>query len=156
MIMNDETYEQLLAKITHPKQRAFLENYPTFMTVIATAEATGISEVTPYDWCLTNEDYLQAFQALKKQIDATRLEKYEKELDKRALGGVSKSSDILLMFGLKALHPAKYRDNPSIQPMIGGNVSITWNIPAYTDTPLPPPQIVEGERVTLEKERDNG
>ena len=128
----EPTYEELLAKITHPKQRAFLENYPTFMITKDTAEAIGVHEFTPYDWQTNDENYLLAFLALKKNIDNTRLQKYEKELEKRALGGESKHSDILLMFGLKAESPDKYRDKMTAIPFTG-SIKVELSVPRPGD-----------------------
>ena len=100
--------------ITHPKQLAFLENYPKFMSIVATCEAIGIRHQTYYRWLASEDSFKAQCEALKKEIEDKRLALYEAELDKRALHG-SKQSDILLMFGLKALNPGKYRENINIK-----------------------------------------
>jgi hypothetical protein len=123
---DDKSYEELLKEITHPKQRKFLELYPKYMVSSQVCEAMGIGESTPRSW-YKDGVFNNAFITLKKEIEAKRLELYEKELDKRVLESPSKQSDILLMFGLKAAHPTKYRDQVS-QPLIG-NVTIKMDIP---------------------------
>lgn len=128
-----QDYESLLAQITHPKKRAFLENYPKFCVTVETAKAIGEGEWSIYHWKREDEVFNQAFTALKKVIDHTRLQKYEAELDKRVLGTPSKQSDILLMFGLKAFNPDKYREKPPMMAQIAGNVVIKMDIPPYRD-----------------------
>ena len=122
------SYEQLLARVTHPKHRAFLENYPKFRITKTTAEAVGIGETTIYDWFLKCRPLREAFEALKKRIDAHRLQIYEAELDKRALEGTSKQSDILLMFALKAEAPDKYREKVNTIPFTG-NIKVELSVP---------------------------
>jgi hypothetical protein len=97
------------------------------MTTKQTAEAIGVHEFTPYDWQTRSETYRHAFLALKKKIDNERLERLEKELEKRALGGESKQSDILLMFNLKALDP-KYRDRVPTMPF-EGTIKVELSVP---------------------------
>ncbi len=81
--------------------------------------------------------------ALKKEIDKTRLDRYEAELDKRVLTTPSKQSDILLMFGLKALKPDVYREKIT-GPLIGGDIKIIMAIPGY-DEKLRLGNVIEGE-----------
>ena len=129
----DVSYESLLAQITHPKKRAFLENYPTFCVTTQTAKAIGINEWVIYAWKREDGVFNQAFTELKKGIDHTRLQRYEAELDRRVLETPSKQSDILLMFGLKAFNPDKYREKPPMLTQIAGNITIKMDIPPYRD-----------------------
>ena len=130
---------------TKRKKQAFLDNYPNFLRATKTAIAIGIDESCHYRWLEADEVYKQAFQSLKKEVDSDRLDRYEKELDKRALGGESKQSDILLMFGLKALDPSKYREKQTV-PMIMGDITIKMAIPAYDEKlRLTEGNIIEGE-----------
>lgn len=131
----EQEYEELLAQITHEKKRAFLENYPKFCITKHTCEAIGIDESSIYIWRKKDEIFNNAFGELKKRIDNTRLQKYEAELDKRVLETPSKQSDILLMFGLKALHPDKYREKPATMTQLTGNITIKMDIPEYKELP---------------------
>ena len=124
----EPTYEELLAKINHPKQRAFLENYPKFKVYKHTAEAIGSAEMTFWHWTERCKDFKEALEALKKRVNQERLQLYEAELDKRALGGVSKQSDILLMFALKAEDPDKYREKVNAIP-VSGNIVVELAVP---------------------------
>ena len=99
------SYEELIAKITHPKQRAFLEAYPKFGVTTETTKAIGIGETTIYDWFLKSRPLREAFEAVKKRIDATRLEENIKEVHRRGL----EKSDLLLMFETKKLDTS-YRE----------------------------------------------
>jgi len=122
-----KSYEELLKLVTHPKKRLFLEQYPNFRVSALTCQAVGVAGSTIRSW-YKDEVFHSAFISLKKEIDADRLEKYERELDKRILDVPSKQSDILLMFGLKAGHPDKYREKP-LTPMMIGNVTIKMDMP---------------------------
>lgn len=133
----DTEYETLLSQITHEKKRAFLENYPTFCVTTQTAKSIGVDDRTVRRWVAGDDVFMSALSALKKEIDNTRLQRYEAELDRRVLETPSKQSDILLMFGLKAFNPDKYREKPITETRISGNVVIKMDIPPYRDE-LPP------------------
>ena len=140
-----ESSVEATTEIVHPKKIAFLENYPKFIGVVATCEAIDISPVTYWRWCNADEVFSKHCNDIKKEIGQRRLEKYEAELEKRALGGESKQSDILLMFGLKAEDPSKYREKQSI-PMIMGDITIKMAIPAYDEKlRLTNGRVIEGE-----------
>lgn len=127
------------SEITHPKKRAFLENYPKFQKVFETAKAVGVGESTVYAWQKEDELFQEQVESIKKKLDARRLELYEEELDKRALHG-SKNSDILLMFGLKSLNRDKY-EGKGIQQTFQGNIIV--------QSPIPKPDYIEGEVVKV-------
>ncbi|MFC2032745.1 IS630 transposase-related protein, partial [Chloroflexota bacterium] len=97
-------------EIKQPKKRAFLEAYIKTGNITEASRVAGVDRVTSWRWRKEDEQYAKAFEELKERIDNDRLDRYEVELDKRALGGESKQSDILLMFGLKSLDPNKYRE----------------------------------------------
>lgn len=146
----EPTLEELIAKITHPKQLAFLENLPKFNAIVKdTADATGISDYTPYLWLKVNKDFALAYLAVKKKIDDERLQRYEAELDKRVLQNPSKMSDVLLMFGLKAFSPNKYRERPVIDAQIVGDIVFKMDLPPYIDEvegiKFKPKQLKEGK-----------
>lgn len=137
-----DEYEVLLAKITHPKQREFLENYPKFNVTQYTCDALGMGDSTVYNWLNQDELFNKTFGTLKKRINQKRLELFEKELDNRALHG-SKQSDILLMFALKAENPDKYREKPPMITQLTGNITVKMDIPPYKD------EIIEAKSVAL-------
>lgn len=124
-----------MSEITHPKKQAFLDNYPKVKRIIETCRATSIGTTKFYDWLRDDDVFKEAWETLKKEVDQQRLEQYEDELDKRALGGASKQSDILLMFGLKAFDPGKYREKPPETRLVG-DIVVKLAVPAYTDTPI--------------------
>jgi len=138
--------EKVESEIIHPKKLAFLENYPRFNGVMAACEAININYSTYWRWMQADEVFRKQCTVLKKEVDSHRLERYEKELDNRALGGESKQSDILLMFGLKALNPDRYREKQSI-PTIVGDITIKLAIPPYDDVPKLP-QVIEAKEIT--------
>lgn len=113
--------------IKHPKKRLFLEKYPLFLTNVKTAEAIGVSEWTIDKWQQSDETFVTVFTSLKKKIDERRLQAYEAELDKRVLVNPSKQSDILLMFGLKAFNPNKYREKSETK--FSGEIVVRSAIP---------------------------
>lgn len=130
---------------TAEKKQAFLDNYEKFNGVIATCEAIDISPVTYWRWCKADEVFSSECNALKKEIDKSRLDRYEAELDNRALGGESKQSDILLMFGLKALKPNVYREKVADTRLIG-DITIKMAIPGYDESlRLTDGKVIEGE-----------
>lgn len=118
---------------TAEKKQAFLDNYATFDGIMAVCEAIDINYSTYWRWMQGDEVFSKQCTALKKEVDSKRLDRYEKELDNRALGGTSKQSDILLMFGLKALKPGVYREQVSTHPLIG-DIKIVMAIPGYDES----------------------
>ena len=142
-ITEEQTVEQLIASITHPKKRAFLENYYKFINTKQTTMAIGVCETTPYDWFKTDKVFNEAYLRVKKRIDTDRLEEVEAEIHKRALEGLSKQSDILLIFEAKSLDPNKYREKPVMIP-ISGDIIVRHMIPRPPGVEVK--QIKEGGR----------
>ena len=66
------------------KKQAFLDNYANFDGIMATCEAIDINHSTYWRWMQADEVFSKQSTALKKEIDAKRLNRYELELDKRA------------------------------------------------------------------------
>lgn len=130
--------------ITHPKKLAFLENYKKFKRIHDTAKAIGVGVSTVYQWLQEDDVLSDKAEVIKKEIDAERLELYEAELDKRALTG-SKQSDILLMFGLKALNRDKYE----------GKQAQAFQGTIIIQSPMPKPDYVEGIEPKLLTEGEN-
>ena len=116
------------------KKQAFLDIYTKIRNINDSCKAVTIGTHRFYDWLDDDEGFKQAWQDLKKDIDADRLAKYEAELDKRALFG-SKQSDILLMFGLKSLNPQRYRENAPETRLIG-DITVKLGVPSYSPVPI--------------------
>ena len=156
------------AAVTHVKKRALLEGYAEVGTVKGAAELAGVSRRAHYHWMKADPDYAAAFaEAQEQAADAI-----EAELVRRAVHGVEepvhyrgqrvdmvrKYSDVLLIFLLKGLRPAKYRDNynPAVF-QAGGNISVHLNVPRPGQEPAavgesgpkvqidPPGQVVDAE-----------
>ena len=101
------------------QQRAFLAAYPITGTIGHAAEAAGISRRSHINW-IRQPEYAEAFAAAKDAF----VESLEAEVARRArdgveepvyqggklVGTISKKSDTLAIFLLKANRPDKYRD----------------------------------------------
>lgn len=125
---------------TARKKQMFLDQYPTYLRATKTAIAIGITEWTHYDWLKHDEDYHKAFTALKKKVDADRLEVIEAEIYDRSLDRDAYGSSVLLMFQAKAYDPDKYREK--VTPGLAiGDITIKLAIPEYD----PPLKLTEGE-----------
>lgn len=135
-------------KITHPKKLAFLENYPRFKKIVETCRATAIGTTKFYGWLKEDSLFQERWEAQKREIDTARLEEYEDELDKRALGKKdARMSDVLLMFGLKSLDE-RYRDRQPRVPFIG-DITIKLSVPERKYPQLQEADVVEGEAKEL-------
>jgi len=89
-------------EIAHPKKRAMLSALSQTGNVSAAARAAGIARRTHYDWLASDPSYGPAVdQAMEEAADVL-----EAVARKRAIVG----SDLLLIFLLKAIRPAKFRD----------------------------------------------
>jgi hypothetical protein len=82
------------------KQRVFLAGYAQSGIISAAAEAAGVSRQSHYRW-IADPEYVAAF----KDADEELIELLELEVRRRAM----RSSDLLLIFALKAARPEKYR-----------------------------------------------
>lgn len=122
-------YEDLLAKITHPKKRLFLEHYPKFNVSKYTADAIDVNEATIWRWLDGDETFKQAMQALKKDLALARIEIHEKNIHDIALD--PKTPPQTRVFGslvvLRAESPDKYREKPVKYELTG---DINFNIKA--------------------------
>jgi len=134
------------------KKQAFLENYPKIKGIVATCDAIGIDPKTYYNWLNADKLFFQKVQRVKKEVDDRRLQLYEAELDKRVMFG-SKQSDILLMFGLKALNPEKYRERPPETKLIG-DITVKLAVPPYTDNPVLPPPVKQIPAKSIKEDND--
>jgi len=132
----EPSLEELISRVDNGRKRAFLETFPIFETTRDTAKALGFTDWAVLKWQQSDGVFLQAFSALKKFIDARRLDDYEQELKRRALEGTSKHSDILLMFALKALNPDVYRDKPTLTAQLTGDITVKLAVPSYDDVPV--------------------
>lgn len=81
-------------------RQKFVEAFPRFYSVTATAKAVGIHRDTHYDWLKTAPGYAEAFA--KARVDA--IDVLQGQLHTRALAG----SDTCLIFALKGLLPEVY------------------------------------------------
>ena len=119
--MND-TYEDLLAKITHHKKRLFLQEYPKFKVSKHTAEAIGIGDSTVRAW-YHDETFLSALTALKKEVEQHIIQLHEQNIDDVALD--PKTKDQSRIFGslvrLRAAWPEKYREQ-TMKHVIEGDI----------------------------------
>ena len=101
------------------KKARFLKAYGTVCQVTLAARMTGIDRGTHYDWLKADPGYKAAFEAVQDQA----AQSLEDEAVRRAYEGVERPvtvagkrelvreySDTLLIFRLKGLRPAKYRE----------------------------------------------
>lgn len=103
----------------------FLEVFAEDMTITGACKAVGIGRQTFYDWKKDDGEFRAAFE----DVDHAITEALEKEAYERATVGVeepmvsagklvthvTKKSDTLLIFLLKARRPQRYRDNVKVE-----------------------------------------
>ena len=134
--------------ITHPKKLAFLQNYPKFQSITATAEAIGIHRDTVHRW-LNKDDpqgsgdviFISEFSRIKKELEAELIEKHEANIDNVAFGDKTPAQSRIFgsLVRLRAIAPEKYRERPPETRLIG-DITVKLAVPPYTDNPvLPPP-----------------
>lgn len=111
--------EGIFRKLT-PKQKKFLNAFPTNLTINATCRRTGIDKRTHFYAMQKSPGYAQCFEALKEYVVLAM----EDEAVRRATKGITEDvfyqgtkcgtkkvySDGLLMFMLKAARPDVYRE----------------------------------------------
>lgn len=125
-----------------PERKAFLDKYADIGVINETCRLLGVTDRTVRRW--KEEKPFQQLFALAEEVFTQKL---ELELYKRALNkDVSKMSDVLLMFTLKAKRPDVYREK-TIAPTIVGDIIIKMAIPPYNDKLLNKENIIEGEFV---------
>ena len=98
---------------TRDSQKTFLSHYPECFTIHNTCKITGISRKTVENW-FDDPSFVAEFEIAKRE--ATEL--LEIEARRRGMS----TSDVLLIFLLKAHNPGKYRENINVN--IRGNVSV--------------------------------
>ena len=139
------TTTELIARVTNEDKHRFLENYPKCnMRTNKTAEAIGKNESTIYYWMHEDNDFLQAFQALKKELETLMLNKYLENIREIAFDQLVPPQTRLLasFFEVKKLDPA-YRDRQEGTKVFTGDIVIECNIP---DSETPPDiPFIEGE-----------
>jgi hypothetical protein len=84
-------------------QRRFLTAYALCGNLTHAAELVGLTRQCHYLWSGEDPGYVEAFKTAQEES----VERLEEEARRRAMAG----SDLLLIFLLKSLRPAKYRDN---------------------------------------------
>ena len=137
----DRASIELIAGIKGEKKRLFLENYHkcNFRTKY-TAQAIGVDESTVYNWMKNDPAFAQAFQVLKKELDAMLIEDYLANIREIAFDKNTPPQSRLLgsFFELKALD-ARYRDRAPDR-----NVNIR-EIVVHSAIPWPVYPEIEGE-----------
>ena len=140
--------------ITHPKKLAFLQNYPKFQSITATAEAIGISRHIVHRW-LNKDDkqgsgdviFINEFSRIKKELEAELIEKHEANIDNVAFEEKTPAQSRIFgsLVRLRAIAPEKYREKQPETRLIG-DIVVKLAVPPYTDNPILPPvkQIKEG------------
>jgi len=131
--------ERVIARITHPKKRLFLDNFQVFGEVSKAAEATGVCRRTAYVWLSNDEVFSTAFEAVKKVAERELLEKHLKNIREIAFDPEVKPGARLVasFFEVKKLDPS-YRDrlaaNNTFIREIVVHSAIPW--PKYDDEPI--------------------
>jgi hypothetical protein len=112
---------QLFKGVQNPRQRSFLAAFVETGGVVRASELSGVSWKAHYGWKRDDPRYLEEFE---RAIEVTA-DRAEAELYRRAVDGYNKPisykgviedwyteySDTCLIFMLKGMRPAKYRDN---------------------------------------------
>jgi len=143
-----------MPKITHHKKLLFLENYPKFQSITATAQAIGISRDTVHRW-LNKDDprgcwdalFADEFSRIKKEMERELIEKHEQNIDNVAFEAKTPAQSRIFgsLVRLRAIAPDKYREKPTETKLIG-DITVKLGVPAYTDNPMLPErkQLKEG------------
>lgn len=126
----------MIEEITHPKKKAFLENYPTFKTITETARAIGIGRRTAHMWLSEDETFMLSMHALKKEMERELIETYANNIHDIALDSKTPAQSRILgsIFMLKAFDRDKYGDRPA-EAKIVGDITIKMAIPPYQAAP---------------------
>lgn len=85
----------------------FLAMFAATGSVLLSARAAGVNRTTPYEERAHNAEFAAAWQ----QAEEDAIQLLEAEARRRALS----TSDVLLIFLLKARRPSVYRENPRIE-----------------------------------------
>jgi hypothetical protein len=103
--------EDAIQRIEFPKRRAFLQAYAIHGTVNAAAKLADVSPGSHYAWLGQDPEYREAFEFAQ----VLACDSLETEAVRRAMIG----SDTLMIFLLKALNPAKYREQMRVNLAAG-------------------------------------
>lgn len=140
------TSDELIACITDDKKRLFLETYHRCnLRTNHTAKAVGVNESTVYRWIQSDVLFSQAFQVLKKELEAVMLDKHldnlrEIAFDKHA---PAQTRAMIGFFEVKKLDTA-YRDKQE-----GNQINIR-EIIVHSAIPWPEYPEIEGEYTEVE------
>ena len=128
---------------TTDKKQLFLDNYPTFITIKATAEAVGISKDIVQRWLNENDprgsgdkQFFTAFSLIKKEVERELIEKHEKNIDNVAFEERTPAQSRIFgsLVRLRAIAPEKYREKTPETRLIG-DITVKLAIPSYEDNP---------------------
>ena len=125
----------------NPKKNAFLQAYIEMGGHVSkAARAARVDRSTPYNWLAADPAYKEAFERAREQaadvLEAEVIRRGAHGIDEpvfyqgKVVGQIRKYSDNLLMFMLKGLRPAKFRDNynPALF-QASGNINVHLNVP---------------------------
>lgn len=112
-------------KLTEKDREVFLEAYSRTGSVCAAAKIGDFHVAAHYDWLKSCPGYPERFQeAHQKAIEVLENEARRRAVDGvkepvfykgQVVGEISRYSDVLLMFLLKGVAPAKYRENSKVE-----------------------------------------
>lgn len=157
----EQYYENLLVEkgvlMPHETQQnkaSFLERYPEFGQIEATARAIQVGRRTVHYWLEKDKVFNKQFLALKKEVETELVEKHEDNIDTIAFS--KETAPQSRIFGslvrLRALAPDKYREKTNA-PQIIGDIIIKMAVPPYNDTLLSQ-NVIEGEIVESESTKE--
>jgi len=132
------------------KKHAFLENYPKFNFISKTAQAIGISERIVYFWIKKDENFSQAFQSLKKEVEEALVEAHERDVDDISFNPKTPANVRILghTVRLNALAPDRYRPKAG-EAKLTGDITIKLNIPERKYPQIDSPKVVEVDNKAL-------
>ena len=133
-----ESYEQLLSKITHTNKRLFLENYSKFKYLTHTAKGIGVSWQVVYNWLESDKVFSEAFELLKKQVKEDIIRIHEENIEEICLDPKTPAQSRIFgsLVRLRAEAPEKYREKYTPDLKLTGDITIKLGVPAYADAPL--------------------
>jgi len=127
------TTQDLIDKVTNDKQKLFLENYHKFMRNKWTAEAIGVDESTVYRWMQRGGVFLQAIQALKKELEPVMIDRHLENIHDITFDVKTPPQTRLLgsFFELKALD-SRYKDKVLPDINVSGDIIFRSSMPDDT------------------------
>lgn len=136
----EETLEELKAKITNEKKLAFLEQYPRFRILNATADAIGVAKSTVGLWGRSDGVFSSAYSLLKKEVTADLIARHEKNIDDVAFDTRTPAQSRIFgsLVKLRAYDPDRYREKSVTETKLTGNITVKMAIPRPDN-----PQIAE-------------